>query len=68
MIDMKNIGYNAKMCRQSHGISQRQVAEALGYGVTNISAFECGLNHNMKILIYYMQRFGFDPFEIKVRG
>lgn len=42
MIDYASIGYKIKQIRQSKGITQEQLAEAAGVGVTHISHLETG--------------------------
>ena len=42
MIDYASIGYKVKQIRQSKGITQEQLAEAVGVGVTHISHLETG--------------------------
>lgn len=42
MIDYASIGYKVKQIRQSKGITQEQLAEAAGVGVTHISHLETG--------------------------
>lgn len=42
MIDYESIGYKVKQIRQSKGITQEQLAEAAGVGVTHISHLETG--------------------------
>lgn len=64
MRDMKKIGAEAKKLRVRHGVSQKDIAGLLGYGTTNISSFERGLNRNAVILLYYMENFGLNPLEV----
>ena len=42
MIDYASIGYKVKQIRQKKGITQEQLAEAAGVGVTHISHLETG--------------------------
>ena len=42
MIDYTSIGYKVKQIRQEKGITQEQLAEAVGVGVTHISHLETG--------------------------
>lgn len=42
MIDYASIGYQVKKIRQQKGITQEQLAEAVGVGVTHISHLETG--------------------------
>ena len=42
MIDYASIGYKVKQIRQSRGVTQEQLAEAVGVGVTHISHLETG--------------------------
>lgn len=42
MIDYASIGYKIKQIRQGKGITQEQLAEAAGVGVTHISHLETG--------------------------
>lgn len=42
MIDYASIGYKIKQIRQRKGITQEQLAEAAGVGVTHISHLETG--------------------------
>lgn len=42
MIDYTSIGYKVKQIRQSKSITQEQLAEAAGVGVTHISHLETG--------------------------
>ena len=42
MIDYSSIGYKVKQIRQKRGITQEQLAEAAGVGVTHISHLETG--------------------------
>lgn len=42
MIDYASIGQKVKMIRQSKGVSQEELAEAVGVGVTHISHLETG--------------------------
>ena len=42
MIDYASIGYKVKQLRQEKGITQEQLAEAVGVGVTHISHLETG--------------------------
>ena len=42
MIDYASIGYKVKQIRQSKGITQEQLAGAVGVGVTHISHLETG--------------------------
>ena len=42
MIDYASIGYTVKQIRQSKGITQEQLAQAAGVGVTHISHLETG--------------------------
>lgn len=48
--------------RVDNGITQRQIAKALGCSVNNISTFELGKNDSMLIFMYYVA-IGFDPME-----
>lgn len=42
MIDYASIGYKVKQIRQRRGVTQEQLAEAVGVGVTHISHLETG--------------------------
>ena len=42
MIDYASIGYKVKQIRQSRGVTQEQLAEAVSVGVTHISHLETG--------------------------
>lgn len=47
-----------KMCRDKRverGLRQQDVADATGYSVENISAFENGRNSNYMILMWYVE-------------
>lgn len=46
-----------KLCqeyRKDKGITQKDVAEDLGYTIANISKFEHDKNHNYDILLWYI--------------
>ena len=55
MEELKNIGQKCAAARRSKGYTQLQVSFAVGYTPENISAFECGRNDNMRILLWYLQ-------------
>ena len=42
MIDYASIGYKVKQIRQRRGVTQEQLAEAVGVGITHISHLETG--------------------------
>lgn len=42
MIDYASIGYKIRQARKSKGVTQEQLAEAVGVGVTHISHLETG--------------------------
>lgn len=50
------IGIECKKLRESLNITQKQVADELGYSVKTISAFENGRNNNINILMWYLKR------------
>lgn len=51
----RKIGKNCKKFRENVlKITQKDVAEILGYSVQNISAFECGRNNNNAIFLFYI--------------
>lgn len=37
------------------GVYQKDVAEATGYSLENVSAFEAGRNDNLRIFLWYIQ-------------
>lgn len=54
-MDMKTVGYLAKVARKRLDLSQREVAEILHTSPQNISNFENGLNNNAVFLLWYLE-------------
>lgn len=57
------IGRACRAWRVEHGYTQKQVGYDTGYVQSNISLFECGMNDNMTILMWYISH-GFNPVEV----
>lgn len=68
MIDMKNVGAICAAARRKSGMTQKNVADYLGYSIQNISHFENGRIDNSFILLYYMGKFGIDIKEVLHHG
>lgn len=51
---LRLIGDKCREHRRYLGITQRQVADELGYTSENISSFENGRNDNYRILFWYL--------------
>lgn len=51
---MKNIGTICKNHREILGITQNQVAQAVGCSVKNVSAFENGRNRSLRVFMWYV--------------
>ena len=59
---LKVIGRAAGYWRRKNGVKQIEVAFEVGTSLTNISAFERGMNDSATILLWYVLH-GFDPLE-----
>lgn len=55
IITLKDVGKRCKDFRVSQGLLQVDVAIDTGYSSENISAFECGRNDNLLILLWYFE-------------
>ena len=64
-LDLKTLGNRCKQHRISIGVYQKDVAEATGYSLENVSAFEAGRNDNLRIFIWYVQH-GLDVDDLEV--
>ena len=52
-IDMVKIGKAAKDARQSHGLTQEDIALHTGYTVSHVSMFENGRTKSLPLFLYY---------------
>lgn len=50
-------GIECRKAREAEGVSQAEVAKELGMTKQNISLFELGKISNLKIYMYYKERF-----------
>ena len=65
MIDYASIGYKVKQIRQSRGVTQEQLAEAVGVGVTHISHLETGSGVvSLKVFLAIVNHLGCSADEI----
>lgn len=52
-MDLRVLCKRCQKFRIDNGFYQSQVALETGYSIENISAFECGRNDNLRILLWY---------------
>lgn len=55
--ELVRLGAECKNARKASGVTQEEIAKALGVTKQNISAFELGKINNLKIYMYYVERF-----------
>ena len=53
-VNMYWLGYHAKIQRKKRGLTQTDVANALGCDIRSISMFECGHSQSWKIISWYL--------------
>ncbi len=65
MIDYSSIGYKIKQIRQNKHITQEELAEAAGVGVTHISHLETGSGTvSLKVFLAIINRLGCSADEV----
>lgn len=65
MVDQKTIGTQIKRMRKARGMTQEQLAEKAGVGVTHISHIETGRSvPNLEMIIRFINTFGCSADEL----
>ncbi|MBQ4128277.1 MAG: helix-turn-helix domain-containing protein [Ruminococcus sp.] len=64
-VDKNTTAYKIRMCRKNCGLTQEQIADAIGMTRTNICSYEIGRTEpNLETIIKLAQIFRIDPMEL----